>query len=274
MGRRGVAASRLARSGDRGPGPGSPRGAERAVARYTPFGISVDVPGPAQPARASRRRWTARRPRTRAAGRPAAPPGPPAAGRPAPARPGNARRTGGVHVVHDAQHRRAAAAARSGVKNGMPFWQSSTASNDRAVRQQPAQHPRVHGEPAAQPDDLDPVPALPAGLPGRAGGEEADRRAAAGQAAGHLPGVPLGAARLRVPGITPVDDGDAGAAQVRSGAGAGHAVVTAGRERGGLAGQAGGRRPASTSSRAATGDRRPAGVAGAGRPAGRTRPGR
>ena len=44
-------------------------------------------------ARASRSRWTARPPRRRAAGRPAAPPGLPAAGRPRPARAGNARRT-------------------------------------------------------------------------------------------------------------------------------------------------------------------------------------
>ena len=40
-----------------------------------------------------------------------------------------------------------------GVKNGMPFWQSRTASKDRWRGQHPREYPRIDGEPAAEAED-------------------------------------------------------------------------------------------------------------------------
>ena len=102
-------------------------------------------------ARASRSRWTARPPRRRDAGRPAAPRALPAPGRPRPSSAGNARRTGrcargasthstGTRAGQDArgEERDAVLAVQHGVE-GPP------------VREQPAEDPRVHGEPPAHP---------------------------------------------------------------------------------------------------------------------------
>src|SRR6266516_7634386 len=131
---------------------------------------------------------------------------------------------GGVHVVHHAQHGHPPGQGAGGEERD-PVLAVHHRVERPAVREQPGEHQRVHGEAPAQPGDRDSVPAVPAGLAARPGRQEADLGAPGGQAADHLPGIPLRATCLRVPGVAPVEDGDPQAAQVW-GQGS-HAVVTA-----------------------------------------------
>ena len=120
---------------------------------------------------------------------------------------------GGVDVMHHAQHRHAPRQRKRGEERD-----AILAVHDdigpAAVRDQPAERARVHGEPPAAPDDLDPVAMLAACLPGRARGQEADHGSPLRQCTRHLPCVTLRAAGLRMPGIAPVGDDDAHATHV------------------------------------------------------------
>jgi hypothetical protein len=179
-----------------------------------PIRDQVDVTGPVQPGTHRGDRGG----RDRHAG--VAPVGPPR-GRPfqRPAHPRDpARKVHGklreMHMMHDAKHRYPPGQhARREERD--PVLAVQHRVEGPAVRQQPAEHQRVHGEAAAQPDDLNPVAAVAAALPGRAGGQEADPGPPGDQAAGDVPRVPLGATGLRMPRVTPVGDGDPGASHIR-----------------------------------------------------------
>ena len=95
----------------------------------------------------------------------------PAPGRPRPARAGNARRTG--RCARGAR-RTAPAPARGrthGVKNGIPFWQSRTASKDRRCA---SSQPRTRGYTVNRP------PILVTAIPSRRSARSARERARSG----------------------------------------------------------------------------------------------
>src|SRR5215831_8090566 len=131
---------------------------------------------------------------------------------------------GGVHVMDHAQHRHPPGQDGWGEERD-PGLAVHHRVERAAVREEPGEDQRVHGEAPAQPGDRDSLPPVPAGLAGRPGRQEADPGAPGGQAAAHLPGVPLRATCLRMPRVAPVEDGDPKAAEIWGQDG--HAVVTA-----------------------------------------------
>ena len=119
--------------------------------------------------------------------------------------------------------------ANSGEKNGMPFWQSTTASKrprDAAARGGAG----VEREVAARAEHPDTVDRLARGLARRPRGEPRDVDARRGPAPGDLVGVLLGAARLRVTDVAPVEQQHARRrelAQHRARAGPQHGIASA-----------------------------------------------
>ncbi len=195
-----------------GHGPAGARGLRRSWLRGA-VGDQVDVAGPAQPVahRGDRGRGD-RHAGVPPVGQPGGRPFQHPAGLRHPAREVHAE-LGGVHVVHHAEHRHPPGQHARGEERD-PVLAVEHGIEGPPVREQPAEHARVHGEPAAHPGHRDPVVAAAPGLPGRPRGQEHHPRSPGDQAAADLPGITFRTAGVRVPGVPPVGDGDPQAGQI------------------------------------------------------------